>query len=165
MNSTFRPMVCGLFMFVGIELAGCGGDQTITFNPPVDQHDHEQVAHGVGHGLAGPESFADALKKFDKLRGEIKASFAAGDLTKADGPVHEVGHLLEELPESAAKESQSEAEQRQVRRAVDALMDSFAAIDERVHGGDTAGKSYEEVAARIDAAFAALNLIAKEESP
>ena len=32
-------------------------------------------------------------------------------------------------------------------------MDSFAPLDERVHGGESEGKSYGEVKAQIDAAI------------
>ena len=46
------------------------------------------------------------------------------------------------LSELAAKDSLSEADQQQVKQSVDSLMDSFGAVDERLHGGDDAGKSY-----------------------
>ena len=163
MNSTFRPFVGGLFILVGIALAGCGGTQTAAPSPSVDQHDHEHEAPGDGHEHAHPESFAETLKEVEELRAEIQTAFAAGDLAKADGPVHAVGHLLEELPELAAKESLSEAEQHQVKQSIGRLMDSFAALDERVHGGDGTGKSYDEVAVQIDAALDDLKSVGKKE--
>lgn len=163
MNSTFLPFVCGLFMLVGIALVGCGGTQTTASNPSADQHDHDLEPHGDDHEQAHTESFAEALTEVEELCAEIKTAFAAGDLGKADGPVHEIGHLLEELLELAAKESLSEADQQQVKQAVDSLMNSFAALDERVHGGDSAGKSYDEVATQIDAALAKLKSLGQKE--
>jgi len=43
-------------------------------------------------------------------------------------------------------------------------MDSFAALDERVHGGDSAGKSNDEVAAPIDSTLAESRSIGKGNS-
>lgn len=166
MKAMSRVFCFGLLIIGSLSLAGCGGEPSTASNPSAESHGHDHEAHGDEHGHAHPQSFAEAVAEIDRLRAEIKTSFAAGDLAKADGPVHEIGHLLEELPQLAAKQSLSEAEQQeQVKQAVGSLMDSFAALDERVHGGDSAGKSYEEVAAQIDAAFAELNSVAKEKSP
>ena len=44
------------------------------------------------------------------------------------------------------------------------MMESFAAVDERVHGGDGVGKSYDEVAIQIDEAIARLKAMKLPES-
>jgi len=143
-------------------LTGCGSSETAIPATTAESHDHDSHSD---HAHGEPASLADAVTEVERLRGEIQAAFAAGDLDKADGPVHELGHLLEELPEVAAKESLAEADQQQIKQSVDALMDSFAALDERVHGGDSAGKSYDEVASQIESALAELKSIGKEKSP
>ncbi len=159
MNSTFRGFSFGVLVVASISLAGCGTSQTPASTSPADQHDHEIESHADDHEHTSPESFAGVLTELDELRTAIKAAFAAGDLEQADGPVHAVGHFLEELPELAAKESASEADRQQIKQAVDSLMGSFAALDERVHGGDAAGKSYDEVASEVDEALATLKAI------
>jgi hypothetical protein len=163
MNPMLRSFSYGLFVLVGVALIGCGGSETTASSSSVDQQDHE--ARVDDHEHAHPESFAGAVTKVEELLADIKTSMAAGDLAKADGPVHEVGHLLEKLLELASTESLSEADQQQVERAVDSLMDSFAALDERVHGGESKGKSYDEVAAPIEAALSEVRSIGKESTP
>jgi hypothetical protein len=163
MNLMFRSFYLGLFVVAGVSLAGCGGSQTTASNSSADHHDHE--THGDEHKHTHPESFADALTEVDELRAKVETAFAAGDLAKADGPVHEIGRLLEELPELATKEARSAANQQKVKRAVDSLMECFAELDTRVHGRDSAGKSYAEVADQINAALTDLKSVAKEKSP
>ena len=159
MNPMIRRFSFGLLMVASTSLAGCGASQTSDSTSSSDQHDHDKELHAGAHKHAAPKSLDGALKQLDELRTAVKTAFSAGDLEKADGPVHEVGHLLEALPELAVNESLSEANQQQVEQAVDSLMASFAALDERVHGGDAAGKSYDEVASEIDEALAKLKAI------
>lgn len=164
MSPIVRMSCLGLVAITCVSVAGCGGSQTTASNPPSKQQDHDHASHGDEQGHAHPESFAEAVTEVEELCAAIKTAFAADKLEEADGPVHEICHLVEELPALAAKESLSAADQQQIKQSVDALMDSFAALDERVHGGDSAGKSYDEVAAQIDSALAELKSIGKEES-
>jgi len=155
--------------FVGVVFAallvGCGSSES---PPPASsdkQHDddHDHKSHEEDGAHAKPESLAEAVVEVEQLCNAIQSAFAEGDLDKADGPVHELGHLLEELPKLAAKESLSEAGQQQVQQAVDSLMDSFGALDERIHHGDGEGKSYDEVASSIDDALAELKSVGMQE--
>ena len=148
-----------LFMLASISLAGCGSAHTPASTAPADEQDRDMALHADDREHAHPESFAGTLTELDELCAAIKTAFAAGDFKEADGPVHAVGHLLGELPELAAKESASEANRQQVKQAVETLMGSFAALDERVHGGGATGKSYDEVASEIDEALATLKAI------
>ena len=159
MNPMFRGFSFGLLMLASISLAGCGGSQTTASTSPADQHDHDKESHADEREHSHPESFGGALTELDELCAAVKTAFAAGDSEKADGPVHAVGHLLEELPELAEDESLSNSSQQQVKQAADSLMSSFAALDERLHGGDAVGKSYDEVASEIDEALAKLKAI------
>jgi hypothetical protein len=162
MNPMFRKLALVLLMHASISLVGCGGAQTTAPNSPADRHDHDHKTHADGH--AHPESFAAAVTEVEQCRAEIKTAFASDDLAKADGPLHEIGHLLKKLPELAAKEPLSETDQQQVKQAVDSLMDSFAELDERVHSGGRAGKSYDDVANDIDKAIAKVNAIKLQET-
>ncbi len=131
-------------------------------------HDHDKMGeHGHHHHEHGDhdeehhESYADAVAELDQLRGEVKEALAAGDLKKADGPVHEIGHILEELPELAAKDTRLATDDT-IKPAIDDLFDCFNDIDLKLHD-DGAGKTYDEVADRIDAAIATLRSKAKTE--
>ena len=168
MNSVLRWLAC-LVGLVGVAgLIGCGSSETTRPVSVAEEHEHEHEhdgeSHEDNHAHAESESLADAVATIERLRSSVQESFAAGELDEADGPVHEVGHLLEELPELAAGESLSAIQQEQVKQAVDSLMDSFAALDERLHGGSDVGKSYDEVAAQIEEALAELKTVCQEES-
>ena len=155
-----------MFATAVISLAGCGASGTTASTPPAEKHDHDHHdhEHGDEHGHAHPESLAEALTEVEELHAKIKTAVAADDLETADPPLHELGHLLEELPELAQKESLSEEDQQQVKQAADSLMDSYGAFDERIHGGESKGKSYDEVADQIDEAISKLKAIKLPES-
>jgi predicted RNase H-like HicB family nuclease len=112
---------------------------------PVDhdaEHDHdgEHEHH---------ETYADAVKELDELRLVAKNALAENKVEAADKAVHELGHILAELPALADKEGVM-ADER-VKPAIDDLFDCFDQIDQKLEGG--VGKTYDEVAERIDAAM------------
>lgn len=151
----------GIFCVAGI--VGCGSTEPGQSSVEQPDHGHDHESHGDSHASEEAVSFEDALAEVERLHGEIRDAFAAGEPKEADGAVHGIGHLLQDLPELAAEQSLAEADQQQVKEAVESLMDSFAAIDERIHVGEEAGKTYDEVATQIDAALAELKLLGKEE--
>lgn len=98
-----------------------------------------------------PQSYAEAVEQLEALHAAIKSAFSAGDTAKADGPVHEVGHLLKDVPAQGKKAALAATDQAAVEKAVDDLFECFGQIDQQLHGGQ--GKSYDEVAAQIDQAM------------
>jgi hypothetical protein len=170
MNRIACKYVLPLLGIACFAVAGCSAS-----NPPAapsasapakddHDHDHDPMAgkhsdhkhdHGAGHAAEDePASYADAVQKVDALCGATKDAFAAKDMEKADIPVHKLGHVLEDIPELAAKESLSAEDQEAIKKAVEELFDCFGKIDDKLHGNE--GKSYDEVAARIDAALQTL---------
>ena len=91
--------------------------------------------------------------------GEAKDALSAGDVKKADKAVHKIGHVLEELPELAAKETELAGDDT-IKPAIDDLFDCFDRIDRKLH--EDAGKTYDEVADRIDAAMKTFALESQE---
>ena len=89
----------------------------------------------------------------------MAAAFAAGETEKADGPLHEAGHLLEAMAKFAESESFSAADLTAVKAATEELLDLLGEVDDRVHGGETKGKAFSEVAAQVTDALARLRAI------
>lgn len=152
-------------------LVGSGCSDT-SKNEPVESsqnhgHDHEEHDHG-------PESLKDALAELTSLRNTIRDSFAKNDQDAAHGPLHEVGAILEAIPELAKKEKISTENQSAIETAVNTLMDAFGNVDKTMHGQE--GSTYNEESATIDTTLTALSSacgigsapaedVKKEESP
>ena len=162
MNSTWRYSVLFAGVVCTMCMEGCGASNTEGPRLSIEQH-HDHEPHGDDHVQSQFESLADVSAKVKQFRSSIQEAFAASDMDKADGPVHEVGHLLAEIPKLAENWSLSATEQRQVNQAVDSLMDCFGALDERIHSGGSGGKSFDDVAAQIDAAITELESIGDQE--
>ena len=89
------------------------------------------------------------VQELVSLRNVIRDGFAADDVDAAHGPLHDVGSVLEKLPELAKKQGLGEDDLNSVNAATEALFDAFGAVDKTLHGGD--GSTYEEEADKIDA--------------
>lgn len=135
-----------------VPFTGCGrsSEQSEVNRPPVSidelEHDHPPHAHA--------ESYNAAVAELDAMRTQISTAFAAGDIKAADGPIHEVGHVLGHVVELAQEEDFSEAAIAEINAAVETLFDTFGRVDEKIHGGE--GVEYSEVADEIDAALETL---------
>ncbi|MCA9186532.1 MAG: hypothetical protein R3E01_07250 [Pirellulaceae bacterium] len=81
------------------------------------------------------ESLNDSVADAKRLNDEIRDAFAAGDLQAADGPVHEIGHLLASLSEHVGQMSLSDADQQKVDFAINSLMVCFGRCMARVLAG------------------------------
>jgi hypothetical protein len=159
----------GCLTLAGCGQAGSGG--TASGNARHD-HEHGELDHGHEHTIdlerafaeastldsgnqgdngADAETFAEAIKKIGTLRTQVKESLAAGDMAGADGPVHEIGHLLEQTVELARKEISSNADLQEVQKAVDQLLDAFGELDATLHGRP--GKTYDQVESKIESAL------------
>ncbi len=111
-------------------------------------HDHEDHDHG-------PESLKDALTELASLRNTIRDSFAKNDQDAAHGPLHDVGAILEAIPELSKKEKVSAEHQAAIETAVNTLMDAFGNVDKTMHGQE--GSTYAEESATIDTTLTALS--------
>ena len=114
---------------------------------------------GADTSKGGPEhvhaeTLADAVKELDSICATIKAAFGKDDAEAAHDPLHEVGHVLEEIPDLIAKSALDEAGKAEAKAARDSLFDAFNAVDEGMHG--SGGKKYAEVSDAIDAALKTL---------
>ncbi len=141
-------ILCSAFLMTAVGtllmFAGCGEGTTGEKQTGSDKShpDHAETLEGAMKELAG---FKTAIQKAfeDKKPGS------------AHDALHEVGHVLEELPELAKKEEMSEENIKTLKDAVDVLFDGFGELDKSMHG--KTGKSYEEVAKSLDDAMTTLN--------
>lgn len=157
MKSKSHYCVCLALVVCMTCLVGCGTPEATGPASTVDQHNHDSHSH------TSSKSLDELVAKVEELSVTIQDAFNAGDPDKGHGPLHEIGHLLAELPAAAANESLPAAKREQLKQAVDSLMDSFGALDEQLHGGSEEGKSFDNVSAGIEEAMAKLKSAHKEE--
>ena len=112
--------------------------------------------HEGGHKHA--TTLAGALKEIEEFRGTIKEAFAKKSPDDAHDALHEIGHVLGSVTELAAPAT--DEAKKSLKTAVDELFDCFSAMDDTLHKKST-GKTYEEVADRIEAAMSTLNAMVK----
>ncbi|NDC63477.1 MAG: hypothetical protein EBZ59_05705 [Planctomycetia bacterium] len=126
-------------------------------------HDHDHEHDGDEHGH--PETLAAAVAELETLCNRTRDALAAGDLEKADGPVHMVGHLLEDMTTLAAAARPGDAEAgAAASKAIEDIFECFDAIDTAIHAADgraAAGVDYAAHAPRIEAAIAKLREIGR----
>ena len=140
-------LILGFSLLVG---SGCTESSTTvdTGNSGEHAHSHDDHDHG-------PESIKDAMTELKTMRDTIRDAFAKNDPDGAHGPLHEVGHVLEAIPELAKKEKVSAENQAAIEKDVNSLMDAFGRVDKTMHGQE--GSTYSEESATIDATLITLS--------
>ena len=146
-------LLLGLSVFVA---SGCSESSNSDTASPAVEHAHTGNDHG-------PESLKDAVAELTSTRDAIRDAFAKNDQDAAHDPLHEVGHVLEAIPELAKKEKVSVKDQNAIEKAVNDLMDAFGRVDKTMHGQE--GSTYSEESATIDAAVEALSQACGLSSP
>jgi hypothetical protein len=89
----------------------------------------------------------------------IRDALQAGDKDKADEPLHQVGDLLESLPELANKAGFGDQELATTKSASAAMFEAYGRIDGAMHAGEE--PDYEAVAETLDKAMAELSALIK----
>lgn len=140
--------IAGLACFA-LCLAGCANEEEAPL--PVMADGHEGHDHG-GHEHA--ETVGEAFHQLTELHTTVKTAFAADDADAAHGPLHDVGHILDELTELANESELSAEAKATVAAQVEILMDSYGDVDKTMHGKE--GSEYSEVSDKVDGAMAAL---------
>ena len=128
---------------------GCEPSSTPTAKEDASASDHD---HDAEH--KHPETLAEAVAQLTEVSATIKTAFAKDDAEAAHGPLHDVGHLLEQFPELIAKSSLDEAGKAEATAAFESLFKSFGDVDAAMHGED--GKKYSDVSDAIDASLKTL---------
>lgn len=151
----FRMLVC-LVIACAVGSLGCGKSTPTAEKstaPAHDDHAHEGHDHKHEGHDDHPHTYAEAVEKIKQLRNAVRDHLAAKETGKADEAVHEVGHVLEDLPKLA--EAHTAEDQAEVKKAGEELLDLFGKIDEQLHADKE--PNYDEVSAKIDAAVEKLH--------
>lgn len=135
-----------LFATTAFSFVGCGSGNNNAERPPISIDELESDSH-VDHKHA--ETYPDAVAELEEMNKAIATAFASNDSDAAHDPLHEVGHVLDELPALAKKQSLSDEAVAAIGAAVEKLFDSFGKVDAMFHDGE--GATYDEVKADIDA--------------
>jgi hypothetical protein len=148
-----RAIQFACFLALGFVVSvqtGCTKADTATETTAGQSGDHADDGHDHdGHDHANM-NFGAAIAELEELTGTISQSMAKDDADAAHDPLHEVGDLLEALPELAKKEGLSKDDQKSVNGAVAKLMDAYGSVDAIMHGEE--GKSWDDVKGDIDEA-------------
>lgn len=134
--------LCLLCLTLG--LSGCSE----TADPPAPKTASAKTQEPDSAEGNHPQTFEEAVKAVVSIDDTIKKAFAAKDDDAAHGPLHKVGHLLEDLNGLAEKADMSDEQRKSVKAAVEKLFEAFGAVDEKMHGEE--GKTYDDVASLIE---------------
>jgi hypothetical protein len=145
-------LVASAFSLSVVVFVGCAEQSEPA--PVMASHEHE---HEHGHEHA--ETLGGALHELTELRDTVRDAFAKDDGEAAHGPLHDVGHLLEEVSELAGESHLSDEAKATIESNVEALLDAFGAVDKSMHSEDE-GSAYSEVSEKIDAAITAITAAA-----
>lgn len=151
-----RLQMLGLVFIYSGFCHGCADTGPVTTSQSSGTAAHEDDhRHGDDHNH--PESLEDGLKELATLRDTVRDAFAKNDTETAHGPLHDVGHLLEDITALTAKRGLSDEAIATAKQNIETLFDSFGAVDKTMHGKE--GSTYDEVSAEIDAAIQALQAL------
>lgn len=126
------------------------------------EHDHDHGHDGHDHGeedYDSPNTIAAGIAALEKICGEVKAELAEGDLDDADGKVHMVGHLLDDLRLLVIDSKPAAEVETAAKKALDEIFDCFDKMDTALHAADEAERKsldYADHASTIEAAIKSL---------
>jgi hypothetical protein len=137
-------------MIVPVALTGCTKTEsttTSTIGPPPELS-AEELSH------VHPETFSAAMEQLATFKTQIQTAFEGGTPDDAHDALHEVGHVLGELPELAAKVTEDADKKKAVSEATEKLFDAYEKLDMSMHGGEEV--KYEAIKEDVDSAMAVL---------
>jgi hypothetical protein len=135
-------------MLVGGLMIGVGCQRPATVD---SDHGHSHAEHDHAH------TYAEAITEIKELRETVQNAFAAGTGADADGSLHEIGHLLEDLPRLARDAGLDRDQVIAVRETSDRVFDAYGELDTAIHSGEEIPDGiYEGVAETIDSGISEL---------
>lgn len=123
-------------------------------------HDH---AHDHGEHTSH-DTLAGALAELEKICANVKQELGAKNLDKADGHVHMVGHLVDDMHRLVGSATLNDDAKVAATKALDEIFEAFDKLDTALHSSDAKVKEavdYLEHEPRIQAAIGELKKAAE----
>jgi Spy/CpxP family protein refolding chaperone len=139
--------VASALSLTAITFVGCAEQSEPAPVMASHEHGHDEHEHA--------ETLPEVLGELTELRDTVRDAFAKDDGEAAHGPLHDVGHVLEEVSELAGEAHLSDEAIATIESNVEILLDAFGAVDKGMHSEDE-GSAYSEVSDKIDTAIAAI---------
>lgn len=127
-------------------------------------HDHDHKHDHDGHGVKA-DTLADGVKELGKVIAAAKRALAERDFDEADGHVHMVGHLVDDLHRLVAGAKLPVDAEAAAKKALDDVFASFDALDTTLHAADEAVRTDIDYAEHEPQIAAALNTLTGLASP
>jgi hypothetical protein len=172
-QKTLVETACGDLVLVTLALvaAGCAPAKAPQAKPATTvahDHDHDHGKknehadhdHDHDHGEhAAHDTLAGALAELEKICASVKKELDAKNLDEADGHVHMVGHLVDDMHRLVGSAKLSEDAKAAATKALDEIFDAFDKLDTALHSADEKVKEaidYLEHEPRVQAALGEL---------
>ena len=123
-----------------------------------EQASGEKDGHGHNHDHSDtPKSLHAAITEVSDMWADISTAMDNSDPEAAHNPLHDVGKVLEAMPDLAAETDLAESEWNEIKEEADKLFEAFGDIDSVFHkkDGDKVA-AYESAKTTIDEGVAAL---------
>ena len=159
MRHTLNLMLCCLLAGGVMTLAGCDNkpSDTKTSNATDGGDDHaDGDGHADGDEHDHPETLDDGLHEVMEMVAKITGAFENEKPDDAHGPLHDIGHLLEDVEGLVDKSDLSDDSKTAAKGAISSLFESFGAIDDKIHNAE-GGKDYADVSEAITKAMETLD--------
>ena len=139
-----------IIAFMFITTCGCS-DTDKPAEISAHGHGHE---HGHTHDHPDrPESLQAAVDSIQTINVEIRDAIQSGNIDEAHELLHEMKHLVDELPDVAADTDLTEQDWKEIQKASEQLSEAFGKLDESFHVEDSDPQAvYDGVAESIDSA-------------
>jgi uncharacterized protein YukE len=136
-------------------IVGCGDSRQKSSSAPARQpsavdaqaDEHEHGDHDE-HAEEAPHSFAEGVAALQKHYEAIKTAYTQGEAEKAHEPLHQVGSVLEALPELGQQAGLAATDLEKLKQSVEKMFEAYGNIDDAVHQGKEA--DYQAVAEQVD---------------
>lgn len=159
----------------GFLVIGCAPAQAPQAKPATASHDHdhdhgtkdghEGHDHGHDHGEhPAHDTLGGAVAELEKISASVKEELGKKNLDRADGHVHMVGHLVDDMHRLVESAKLSDEAKAAAAKALDEIFDCFDKLDTVLHSSDEKVREavdYLEHEPRIQAAIGELKKAAE----
>lgn len=153
MRSSTQLTLCFLVAVCLIGFVGCqDSGKTVVAKSDANTSQHDDPDADGDHKHA--ENYDDAVAELVEMQTKIKDNIGNGNTEAAEGPLHDVVHVLEIIGNFVQNSDLDDEAKKSCTDAIENLYGSFNAIDDKLHGDE--GKDYDEVSEQIETSIKTL---------